>query len=37
MYRKVLDAAPEDFPEDFILQDIIDLHHDSVEGWDQEA
>jgi hypothetical protein len=35
MYRRVLDE--EDFPEDFILQDIIDLHHDSVEGWDRDA
>jgi len=28
LYRKILDARDEPFPEDFILQDVLDLHQE---------
>ncbi len=33
MYRRILDARDEPFPTDFVLQDVIDRHGHSAEGW----
>jgi len=37
-YRRILDACDEPFPQDFILQDVVDLHKDQLEQpWPEDG
>jgi hypothetical protein len=36
LYRKILDARDEPFPEDFILQDVLDLHQERFSEPEEE-